>query len=289
MYGMTVRELEGVSSGAGFVESLAEGALDSLEPPRSTPDLPAYLEMALRGGFPEAALRLRGHERTVWLDGYLDQILTRDAIGANGRDPARLRRYFEALALNSAGLAEDKTLYDAVGIDRRTALAYERLLVNLMMLELVPAWLTNRLSRLVKAPKRYLTDPSLVGSALRLDVRTAMRDGDLFGRLLDTFVASQLRPEAALSTRRFRLHHLRERNGRHEIDVIAELGAHEVVAIEVKATAAPSADDARHLAWLRDKLGDRFVGGAVLHVGSRRFSLGPKLFALPICTLWGRR
>lgn len=86
-------------------------------------DLRGYVELALQGGFPEMlALSERGRRR--WLDSYVDQLITRDAaLVDRGRDPARLRRYFEAYALNSAGLAEDKTLYDAAGIDRRTALA----------------------------------------------------------------------------------------------------------------------------------------------------------------------
>jgi hypothetical protein len=37
-----------------------------------------------------------------------------------------------------------------------------------------------------------------------------------------------------------------------------------VLAIEIKSTAAPSRDDARHLEWLRAALGERFVAGAVL-------------------------
>ena len=123
-----------------------------------------------------------------------------------------MQRHFEALALNSASLAEQKTLYDAAGIDRGTADAYERLLINLLMLDLAPAWLTNRLSRLVKSPRRYLVDPSPIGAALRLDVAAVMRDGDLLGRMLDTLVAAQLRPELALSRARSRLYHVREKN-----------------------------------------------------------------------------
>lgn len=45
--------------------------------------------------------------------------------------------------------------------------------------------------------------------------------------------------------------------------------------------------DGCHLMWLRDKLGDSFVGGAVLHSGPRAFVLGPKVLALPIAALWG--
>lgn len=57
---------------------------------------------------------------------------------------------------------------------------------------------------------------------------------------------------------------------------------------EVKSSGAVSAKDARHLAWLRDELGDRFLGGAVLHTGPRSFPLGDRLIAAPIAALWSR-
>jgi hypothetical protein len=60
-----------------------------------------------------------------------------------------------------------------------------------------------------------------------------------------------------------------------------------IIAIEGKATAAPAVADARHLAWLRDALADRFVAGALLHTGPRPFRLADRLLALQICTLWG--
>jgi uncharacterized protein len=248
----------------------------------------AYVELALRGGFPDVVLGLTGVSRRVWLEGYLDQLLTRDIEAFHGRprDPRLLRRYFEALALSSAGLAARKTLYQAAGIDRKTASAYDGLLANLFVLEVMPAWMTNRLSRLVKAGKRYLLDPSLIAVALRLDENAVLREGDLLGRLLDTFVAAQIRPELELASPGPRLYHLRTRDSEHEVDLVAELPANHVLAIEVKATAAPGLSDARHLTWLRDRLGERFLAGAVLHTGPRPFRLAERVFALPICTLW---
>ena len=71
-----------------------------------------------------------------------------------------------------------------------------------------------------------------------------------------------------------------------EIDLVAELAAGDVVAIEVKATAAPRPDDARHLSWLRDTLEDRFLAGAVLHTGPRKYRLAERVYAVPICALW---
>jgi predicted AAA+ superfamily ATPase len=290
MYGLTVRETVGSLRGEPqpFLEKLANADIDAFSLPPDPPDLLGYVELALQGGFPEASLRLSAEARRAWLDGYLSQLFTRDAESLHGaRDPSRLRRYFEALALNTAGLAESKTIYDAAGVDRKTALAYERLLVNLLVLEVMPAWTTNRLSRLAKSGKRYLLDASLLAAALQLDETAVLRDGDLLGRIIDTFAIAQIRPEMELSLFKPRLHHLRSHDGRHEIDLVAEMRGGRIVAIEVKATAAPTQSDGRHIEWLAKELGERFLAGAVLHTGPRTFQLSERIFALPICTLWG--
>jgi len=43
---------------------------------------------------------------------------------------------------------------------------------------------------------------------LDLDERAVLRDGDLLGRMIDTFVLAQIRPEVALTSSRSRLYHL---------------------------------------------------------------------------------
>ncbi len=288
MWGLTVGEIERSSPrGRPFIQALASADPAAFGMPANPPDLRGYVELALRGGYPEPVLHLRGGPRQRWLESYLQELFTRDAEMLDGpRDPALLRRFFQALALNTAGLASAKTIYDAAGISRATAGAYERLLANLFVLDTLPAWRTNRLSRLVRAGKRYLTDTSLLAAALGLDEHAVMRDGSLLGRLIETFVLAQLRPELELTGFQPRLYHLREKNDRREIDLIAELPAGDLAAIEIKSTASPTKDDARHLRWLRDQLGERFRAGAVLHTGPRPFRLSERILALPICSLW---
>ena len=46
-------------------------------------------------------------------------------------------------------------------------------------------------------------------------------------------------------------------------------------------------DDAVHLVWLRDQLGERFVVRVILHTGPGSFELGERIAALPIAALWG--
>lgn len=283
MYPMTAAEAMGRSPKPLFDRLLAG---EPPAPAADAPDLRGYVELALRGGFPPT---LGMDEQTAqdWLEGYAAQLSTRDIETiANGRDPARFARYLEAYALNSAGPAEHKTLYDAARINRRTALAYDRLLRRLMVVDETPAWLPNRLKRLVLGPKRYLIDSALLAGVLRVDAAAVLRDGNLLGRLLDTFVAAQLRSEAAAAESRPRLYHLRTHQGRHEVDIVAELRGRRIIGVEVKADSAPVKDAARSLAWLRDNFEDRFAAGVVLHTGPYTYPLGDRITAAPISTLW---
>ena len=239
--------------------------------------------------FPDVARRGGERATQVWWDSYVHQLITRDAsLADDGRDPAKLRRYLTALAVNNAGVVEHKTLYDAAGVNRRTAEAYDGLFELLFVLDRVPAWHSNRLNRLTRSDKRYLVDPAMAGSLLGLDVRSVLRNGDVLGRLIDGFVLSQLRPEVAVASSRPRFHHLRLEGGAREVDLLAEARDGRVVAVECKATAAPDARDATHLAWLRDKLGDQFVAGVVFHTGPRVIPIGDRLHTLPIASIWDR-
>ncbi len=142
------------------------------------------------------------------------------------------------------------------------------------------------MKRLVHQPKRYLVDPALIGAVLQVDATGVMRDGNLLGRVIDTFLMAQLRPEAPISRGRPRLYHLRTKEGRQEIDLIAELAGQRLIGFEFKAGGAPRRDDARHLIWLRDQVGEQFVAGVVFHTGPRVFQLDERIVAVPIATLW---
>jgi predicted AAA+ superfamily ATPase len=55
---------------------------------------------------------------------------------------------------------------------------------------------------------------------------------------------------------------------------------------EVKAGETVTAADARHLAALRDELGERFARGVVLYAGRRTIPFGERIDAVPISALW---
>lgn len=253
----------------------------------AAPDIVGYINRAFDGGFPDAVLKLPARSRGDWYASYVDQVARRDVRAILSRsDPDRVRRYLEAYALNSAGAANHATIFTAAGVGRKAAESYDDVLGRLYLTSPVPAWATNRLSGLAKGPKRYVNDAAMMAACARLSRDDVLRDGDLLGRLVDTFVYAQLRAEVIAEHPSIRISHLRTDKGRQEIDLVLELGGRRVVGIEVKAGSTPSSDDARHLIWLRDRLGDDFAAGIVLHTGASAFAIDDRVFALPICTLW---
>jgi predicted AAA+ superfamily ATPase len=203
------------------------------------------------------------------------------------RDPAGLHRLLHAIAEHTAGLVADTELAAAAAINVKTVRRQERLLDDLRIVEALPPWYSSRLSRLIKSPKRYVVDTGLAAVLLGIDAVAVLSRGDILGRMLDTFVLAQLRPPLGVDAPPARAYHLRQQDGRREVDVVLEAADGRIVGLEIKATAAPTRDDARHLAWLRDQLGDRFVAGAVLNTGRWAFPLGERIVPVLIAALWG--
>jgi predicted AAA+ superfamily ATPase len=287
IYGMSVRERLGRASAVPFIDRVAADGVAAVTAPDQQLNVRDYLDLMLAGSFPEPALRMPGTSRRRWFAGYVEQMITRDVPAiAPRRDPELLRRYLSALAINSAGIVAESSLVNAVGINAKTAREYQALFQRMFVLDLVPAWFSNRIKRLVKTPKRYLADPALVAAVLGLGRDAILYGPDMLGRLMDTFVAAQIRAELPASDFGPRLYHLREEHGRREVDLIIETASGTLMGIEVKASATVTASDARHLAWLRDETGDAFTAGIVVHTGPHVFPLGDRLIAAPVSALW---
>ena len=289
MYPVAERELhDRLDDQPSFFQRIALSGVDDLVLPPEVPNVDGYVELALRGGFPEIVYRERtARQRGIWLTSYIEDLITRDAQTVDvGKDPAKLRRYLDVVALNNAGMPTDAMVYRAADVNAKTAAGYDQLLQNLYVLDIVPAWATNRINRLVRVGKRYIVDTGLAAAAARLSALDVLRDNDLVGRYFDAFATAQFRPEVALMHPRPALHHLRLEAGRREVDLVVELGSGQVLGFEFKAGAAPNTDDAKHLFWLRDQLGNDFAGGAVIHTGPSIYELGNRVYAVPLCAVW---
>ena len=133
----------------------------------------------------------------------------------------------------------------------------------MFLLETLPPWHSNRVSRLVKTPKLHLGDTGLACALLGMDAAALSADRTLLGQLLETFVFQELRRQASWHDESLAFFHCRDRDGA-EVDIVIERGARAVAGIEVKASATVTPADFRGLRKFRDATGKRFVGGVVL-------------------------
>lgn len=285
MHPLTQGEITGSARAGGFVDRIFAGDIEE-GPVPDAPTLFEYVPLAVAGGFPEAR-GLPDQIRGSWFDGYISQLVGRDiAEIADLRAPRALTRLLRAVALNTAGLPSKSTLAEAAGSDHRTVQRHLDLLEEVGIVERVPAWTSNRLSRLVKLPKTYITDPGLAAHLMGLNADAVARHGDARGRLMESFALAQLRPLLAIGPQRATAHHLRDTSGRREIDLLLESPSGDIVAIEVKSTAVVQRADARHLEWFRDTHPDRFRSGILFHTGAVTVPLSDRIWAMPISAMW---
>ena len=172
-------------------------------------------------------------------------------------------------------------------VSRPTIRDYTTLLERVFLLEHLPAWHSNRLSRLVKRPKLHLGDTGTASALLGLDGPALAYDRTLFGQLLETFVFQELRRQAGWHDARISFHHFRDKDG-VEVDIVVERGAAALSGVEVKASGTVRTGDFRGLRKLRGALGKRFAGGVVLYDGEATVPFGDRLHAVPVRRLFQR-
>lgn len=287
MHGLTQAERQGNMQSAQFVDWLFEGTLPSGQL-KEAPATTDYLRLAAQGGFPEAVY-LPSELQARWYEGYVEELMSKDVAElAELKRPHQMLDVLKAAALNTAGLPQVTSLMEAASTSRYVMDKYLTLLEELFVLERLPAWGKNKFTRMSKTPKLHFLDTGLAMWLAGTSPRALERDADLRGRILDSFVAAQLRPLVALSSRTVRSHHFRDRNGEREIDLLLEARDGSVAGIEVKASRRVTRKDARHLEWFRDQVGSAFTAGVVLHTGDYAAEIADRVWLMPICALWDR-
>ncbi len=242
-------------------------------------------ECVAAGGYP-AALARPAPRRRDWYRAYVEALVQRDVqdlrrIGTLDALP----RLLAAAAAQTARLANMTDLAGPFHVTRPTIRDYVTLLERVFLIEQLPPWHSNRLSRLVKTPKLHLCDTGLAAALLRVDAAALWRDRALLGQLLETFVLQELRRIGSWQEEPVTFHHFRDKDG-VEVDLVLERGAHEVAGVEVKAAASVTENDFRGLRKLQSAAGTGFRCGVVLYDGEHALPFGPGLYAVPIRALW---
>lgn len=238
------------------------------------------------GGYPAALARSAPGRRAAWYRDYIDTLVQRDV-----RDLARigaldaLPRLMTLAAGQTARLLNVAELAAPFQISRPTIRDYVTLLERVFLLDELPSWHSNRLSRLVKTPKLHAGDTGLACALLGIDAAALATDRALMGQLLETFVYQELRRQAGWAGEPVAFHHFRDKDG-GEVDIVLEHGGNQVAGIEVKAAATVTPADFKGLRKLKDAARKRFAAGVILYDGEATASFGDGLFAVPIRALW---
>jgi predicted AAA+ superfamily ATPase len=228
---------------------------------------------ARRGGLPVPALELpTDAARAAWFEGYVRTYLERDLRELSQiQSLTDFRRLMRAAALRTGGLLNAADLGRDLGLPPTTVLRHLGLLEVSHLLHRLEPYAVNRTKRLIKAPKLYWTDPGLA-----LHLAGAEPDG---AHLENIVIHDLLAWSTSTVGPRPQVMHWRTASGQ-EVDAVVELGDR-LLAVEVKATATPTAHDARHLRAFRAEYGDAVAGCLLLHTGDDVYRLEEGIVVAP--------
>jgi predicted AAA+ superfamily ATPase len=108
---------------------------------------------------------------------------------------------------------------------------------------------------------------------------------DLYGFILENFVAAELNKQLSLMAGGVKLYHFRT-SDQKEIDFLLERDDGKLLAIEIKASTVVMPADFRHIRFLADAMPGQLTRGIILYQGEKPIRFDTDLFALPLSALW---
>ncbi len=249
-----------------------------------------YVDRLLRGGFPLAVARAEGPGRDRWFDDYLRLVIERDVAELSSiRQREKMAPLVAHLGGQTAQVLNVSRLGEEIQVERTTAEHYLQLLEAAFIVSRLPAWGTTLRSRASSKPKLHFVDSGLAGRMLRLSSsRLAAAQPQALtelGHLLETFCVGEILKQASWMDPVPKPGHWRTHDG-DEVDLVLERDDGAIACVEVKAGERVGVRDFRSLRKLREALGERFLGGVVLHLGRHSYTQEDRLHAVPVDRLW---
>jgi predicted AAA+ superfamily ATPase len=216
----------------------------------------------------------------------VDSLVQRDVRDLSRVDSLdALPRLLQVAAGQTSRILNVSELSAPFQLSRPTIRTYLTLLERVFLVDILPPWHNNRLSRLIKTPKIHMGDPGLAAALLGADAPALLKDRPLLGQLLETMVVQELRRLASWHPEHHDFHHFRDKEG-NEVDVVLERGAHALAGVEVKASSTVTSADFKGMRILKEGAGKRFQAGVVLYDGDKVLRFGENMFAVPLTALW---
>lgn len=249
-----------------------------------------YISRIVAGGFPMALRRAGTTARARWFDDYVESVLERDVLELSRvRQRRQLPRLLGQFASQTGQVLNIARVAATVGMEKSTAENYTKLLEAVFLVYLLPSWGTTLGSRVAAAPKIHMVDSGLAARLVRLtEAKLAAASASAlteFGHLLETFAVGEVCKQLDWLDQPTVRGHWKTHDG-DEVDLVIERDDGMVVAIEVKAGSRVPSSDLGGLVKLRRKLGGQFLGGVVLHTGTRSYTYEKDIHIVPVDRLW---
>ncbi|MBM4346218.1 MAG: ATP-binding protein [Deltaproteobacteria bacterium] len=243
---------------------------------------PALYEQIWRGSYPAIVTRPElDHDR--FYASYVQTYLQRDLRDlARVGDEMAFLRFLRAAAARTAGLVNLADMARDADISPVTAKVWLSILQASGVVTLLEPWHTNVSKRLVKAPKLHFADTGLCAWLTGWTSPETLAAGAMAGPILETWVVGEILKTWKHNARSVQAYHLRDRDQR-EIDLLLVRDG-KAWPIEVKRSAAPTRQDAKHFGLL-DQYGLQLATGAVVCLVPTPMPLTANVWAVPVGAL----
>ena len=238
---------------------------------------PVSLKEVLKGGMPSVCLG-QVKKPQVWFRGYEQTYLERDIRTLSQvADLVSFRNLLQLVALRNTKVLNISELARDAKLNVVTTSRYLSLMETSFILSRIQPYLKNKTSRLIKAPKLYLSDTGL--SAYLEGIKESDLSETMRGALLEGYVAQNLAgilsayyPDAKIAYWNIQ--------GRYEVDFIIEIGG-QTIAIEVKSGSRWKESD---LQGLKPYLASNknCLGGLLAYNGHDVLKLSKNIWAVPV-------
>ena len=235
----------------------------------------ALPKLWLRGGFPRAYLAKSTEQTFIWLENYIRTFLERDIPQLGISIPANtLRRFWMMLSHYHGQILNHAELARSFGISDMTVRKYTDILEGTFMVRLLRPWFNNTGKRLVKQPKIYLRDSGIFHALMSIGSQNQLLSHPKLGASWEGFALECV--TKSLNKLPAELFFWSTHSGA-EVDLFwKHRGKH--WGIEFKFTDAPVKTKSMQVAVQDLELSRLWV----VYPGRDRYSLGPKIEALPL-------
>lgn len=244
-------------------------------------------DMVLNTGFPDS-YKSSGKILENWYQAFETTLIQKDIRELS--DIEKLGYIPKLLRLTAGRVASTISYSDlarSLEISNMSVKRYLELLRALYLILEVPAWSGSYTKRLTKSPKIFFLDNGFLGYQLGLDKNYLLKNREMFGKMLENLIATELIKQISWSEVRPKIYHFREVSG-EEIDIILENRRGEMVAIEIKSSNRIKPEYLKNLNKFKEKMGEKVLKSILVYTGDQVEIIGKDTFVLPADRLFGK-